>query len=90
MQFKKLINASGGFSSSASRKHAYVLEANGKVRSTTHFLFFNFYPRISPGSEAYVPQKKSREPLSKGEAIGITSGLVSLAGVMLAIINSLR
>jgi hypothetical protein len=60
------------------------------VRSTTRFLFFNFYPRVSPGSEAYVPQKKSREPLSKGEAIGITSGLVSLAGVMLAIINSLK
>lgn len=90
MQFKKLIKASGGFASTASRRHAYVLEANGKVRSTTHFLFFNFYPRVSPGSEAYVPQKKSREPLSKGEAIGITSGLVSLAGVMLAIINSLK
>lgn len=90
MQFIKLIKASGGFSSMASKKLSYVLEANGNVRSTSRFLFFNFYPRINPGSEAYVPQKKLKEPLSKGEAIGITSGLVSLAGVMLAIINSLK
>lgn len=90
MQFIKLIKASGGFSSMASKKLSYVLEANGNVRSTSRFLFFNFYPRINPGSEAYVPQKKIKEPLSKGEAIGITSGLVSLAGVMLAIINSLK
>jgi hypothetical protein len=53
-------------------------------------LFFKFYPKIKPGSEAYIPMKKDRQPLSKGEAIGITSGLVSLAGVMLAVINSLR
>jgi len=90
MGFKELINASGGFSTKALRKKAYVLEANGKVRSTTHFLFLRFYPRISAGSEVYVPMRKDREPLSKGEAIGITSGLVSLAGVMLAIINSIK
>jgi protein involved in polysaccharide export with SLBB domain len=90
MRFRQLINASGGFSTKALRKRAYVLEASGKVRSTTHFLFLRFYPRISAGSEVYVPMRKDREPLSKGEAIGITSGLVSLAGVMLAIINSIK
>jgi len=90
MNFRRLINASGGFTSKASHRQSYVLEANGKVRSTRRFLFFNFYPRISAGSEVYVPIRKDREPLSKGEAIGITSALVSLAGVMLAIINSLK
>ena len=90
MNFRRLINASGGFTSKASHRQSYVLEANGKVRSTRRFLFFNFYPRISAGSEVYVPMRKDREPLSKGEAIGITSALVSLAGVMLAIINSLK
>lgn len=89
LQFKKLINASGGFTSKASKNQAYVLDANGKVRSTTHFLFFKFYPSIKPGSEVYVPMKKERQTLSRGEAIGITSSLVSLAGVMLAIINTL-
>lgn len=90
LQFKQLINASGGFTSKASKSQSYVLDANGKVRSTTQFLFFKFYPKIKPGSEAYIPMKKDRQPLSKGEAIGITSGLVSLAGVMLAVINSLK
>jgi protein involved in polysaccharide export with SLBB domain len=90
MRFMQLINASGGFSSKASKRQAYLLEPSGRVRSTTHFLFFNVYPDISPGSEVYVPLRKEREALSKGEAIGITTALVSLAGVTLAIINSLQ
>jgi protein involved in polysaccharide export with SLBB domain len=90
LKFKRLINASGGFTNKASKNQSYVLDPNGKVRSTTHFLFFKFYPKIKPGSEVYVPLKKERQTLSRGEALGITSGLVSLAGVMLAIINSLK
>jgi protein involved in polysaccharide export with SLBB domain len=90
MSFKQLINASGGFTNKASKRQSYLLEASGKVKSTSRFLFFNFYPSISPGSEVYVPMRKDRDPISKGEAIGITSALVSLAGIMLAIINSLK
>ncbi|MFM7646098.1 MAG: SLBB domain-containing protein [Sphingomonadales bacterium] len=91
MSFKRLIGLSGGFSPNASKRKSYVLEANGKVRSTFQlFGFIRFYPRISPGSEAYIPIKKERNPLSRGETMGITTGLVSLAGVMLAIINSLK
>jgi protein involved in polysaccharide export with SLBB domain len=89
MKFKSLINASGGFSGKAARKRSYVLDANGKVRTTKHFLFFKFYPKISPGSEAYVPVRRVKEPLSKGETIAITTGLVSLAGVLLTIIKTL-
>lgn len=91
MSFKKLINLSGGFSPAAARKKSYVLEANGKVRSTFQlFGLIRIYPKISAGAEAYVPLKKEKNPLSRGETLGITTGLVSLAGVMLAIINSLK
>jgi protein involved in polysaccharide export with SLBB domain len=90
ISFKQLINASGGFSNKAAKRRSYLLEANGKVKSTSRFLFFNIYPSVSPGSEVYVPMRKDRDPISKGEAIGITSALVSLAGIMLAIINSLK
>jgi protein involved in polysaccharide export with SLBB domain len=91
MSFKQLINLSGGFSPNASKKKSYVLEANGKVRSTFQlFGLIRLYPRISAGAEAYIPLKKEKNPLSRGETLGITTGLVSLAGVMLAIINSLK
>jgi protein involved in polysaccharide export with SLBB domain len=80
MSLKNVINASGGFSANASKKDVYVLEANGRVRSTTHFL----------GAEVYVPLKARKNPLTKGEVVGITTGLLSLAGVMLAIINTLK
>jgi protein involved in polysaccharide export with SLBB domain len=91
MSFKRLINLSGGFSPAAARKKSYVLEANGKVKSTFQlFGIIKIYPKISAGSEAYIPLKKEKNPLSRGETLGITTGLVSLAGVMLAIINSLK
>ena len=91
MSFKQLVNLSGGFSPAASKKKSYVLEANGKVRSTFQlFGLIRLYPRISAGAEAYIPMKKEKNPLSRGETLGITTGLVSLAGVMLAIINSIK
>jgi len=90
MSLKNVINASGGFSANASKKDVYVLEANGRVRSTTHFLGMRFYPSLSRGAEVYVPLKARKNPLTKGEVVGITTGLLSLAGVMLAIINTLK
>jgi protein involved in polysaccharide export with SLBB domain len=90
MSLKNVINASGGFSANASKKDIYVLEANGRVRSTTHFLGMRFYPSLSRGAEVYVPLKARKNPLTKGEVVGITTGLLSLAGVMLAIINTLK
>ena len=90
MSLKNVINASGGFSANASKKDVYVLEANGRVRSTTHFLGMRFYPKLSRGAEIYVPLKARKNPLTKGEVVGITTGLLSLAGVMLAIINTLK
>ena len=90
MSLKNVINASGGFAANASKKDVYVLEANGRVRSTAHILGIRFYPGLTRGSEVYVPFKMRKNPLTKGELVGITTGLLSLAGVMLAIINTLK
>jgi protein involved in polysaccharide export with SLBB domain len=90
LKFRKMIKSSGGYADNALKSRAYVLHPNGNVKSTVSFLFLRFYPRLKPGDEVYVPQKPEKQPISRMEAVGLTSGFASLAGVIFAIINSLK
>ncbi len=84
---KDYINEAGGFNANAWKKKAYVVYANGKAATTSHFLFLKFYPKIQPGSEIIVPRKTEKREVSTGEIIGISSALASLAGVVIAILR---
>jgi protein involved in polysaccharide export with SLBB domain len=81
------IAEAGGFSGNAWRRKAYVVYANGKAATTSHFLFFKTYPKILPGSELVVPELPAKKQTSIGESIGIASALASLAGVVIAILK---
>ncbi len=85
--FKEYVLNAGGFSSTASKKRAYVVYPNGTVRGTRKFLFFNDHPSVKPGSEIFVPEK----PKSIGNTIttilGFTTGLASLGAIILGIIS---
>ncbi|WP_172796040.1 SLBB domain-containing protein [Roseivirga echinicomitans] len=76
---KHFINLAGGFGNRAQRKNTHVIYANGKVAKTKKFLFFKFYPRVSPGAEIIVPSKPLKLPFAISEVVGITSGLATLA-----------
>ena len=90
MGFMKAIRESGGFQSNANRRHAYVVRANGEIKTTKRFLVIHFYPRIEPGAELIVPAKKPKAPISTAEFIGISSGIASLAGLIIALINTTK
>lgn len=81
------ISDAGGYDGDAWRKRTYVVYANGRAATTRHFLFFNFYPTVLPGSELVVPRKPVKKGLGTGEIIGISSALASLAGVVIAILR---
>jgi len=86
--FKDYISSAGGYSDAARKNKAYILYANGKARTIKKFLFFKSYPTVKPGSEIVVPTKEvTKNRLTTGEIIGISSALASLAGVAIAIIN---
>lgn len=85
--FRDYISNAGGYSGDSWKKNAYVVYANGKASTTKHFLFFKFYPKITPGSEIVVPKRPERKGLSTGEILGISSALASLAGVVIAILR---
>lgn len=83
--FRDYIDNAGGFSSDALKRGSYVLYANGTVKSTHKFLFFNSYPAIRPGAEIIVPRRPLRRAFSFGEFATILSALGST--VLLAVIT---
>jgi protein involved in polysaccharide export with SLBB domain len=86
--FKDYISSAGGFADGARKNKAYILYANGKARTIKKFLFFKNYPTVKPGAEIVVPAKDvTKNRLTTGEIIGISSALASLAGVAIAILN---
>jgi protein involved in polysaccharide export with SLBB domain len=86
-RFKDYILAAGGFSERSAKRKSYVVNPNGSVRGTSSFLFFRHYPKLSPGSEIYVPIKRERQPLRATELITL---IVSLGTLLLISINSFR
>jgi len=86
---KYYINKAGGFTSNAQRRRAFVLGANGNARRVKHFLLFKNYPEIYAGDEIFVPKKPERIN-NIGETIGITSAVVGIASVIIALMNNLK
>jgi protein involved in polysaccharide export with SLBB domain len=84
---KKIILESGGLLPGAERKKSYVMYPNGEVKTTKRFLFFRNYPEVKPGSEVYVPVKKEGKKLSTAEILAITTGLATLATMVITISN---
>lgn len=85
--FTQYISQAGGFSSQALKKRAYVIYANGSVKSTSRVLFFNNYPPIKPGAEIFVPKRPERQRMGPQQWLGLSTGLASLAAVILTMIR---
>jgi protein involved in polysaccharide export with SLBB domain len=86
--FKNYVLQSGGFSSKALKRRAYIIYANGSIASTKKFLFFNNYPSVKPGAEIFVPLKETRDnKLSTTEIVAITTGLATIATLVFTILR---
>ena len=85
MRFKAkyYINKAGGFDSRAKKSRTYVVYANGEVSRTKRFLFLKTYPVVAPGSEVIVPSKPPRMPIRATDAIAITTGLATIAALII-------
>lgn len=77
--FKYYIENSGGFSSNAKKNKAYVVYANGDIKTTKSFLFFKSYPDVKPGAVILVPKKPEvRNKVTTQQVIAVTTGLATL------------
>lgn len=84
--FKFYISAAGGVKNRASLAKAYIHYGNGINKKQKRFLFFTFYPKVTPGSKIIVPDMPENEKgfsVSELSAItGIFSALVGLAAIL--------
>lgn len=85
LSFRDVLRESGGVLPLGQKKKSYVVNANGSISTTKQFLFFRSYPRITPGSEVYVPVKKQGKGLSTAEIVGLTSALTSIVSMIFLI-----
>ena len=88
--FRDYIRGAGGFTNSALKRRSYIVYANGEVKSTRKVLFFNSYPKVKPGAEIYVPSKKDSKGLSGPEVIGLTTGVASLALIIVTVLDKIN
>ncbi len=81
---KYYVDQAGNFTGQARKIGALVLHSDGKAKSVKHFLWFKFYPSVSPRSEIIVPPKlkNNRPRVGAGEWALIVSALGILANVI--------
>lgn len=85
--FRDYVRGAGGFTSSALKRRSYVVYPNGEVKSTRKTFFFNKYPKVKPGTEVYIPSKKDKKGLSGQEIVGLSSGIASIALIIVTILT---
>ena len=90
MGVARAIYMSGGFSETASRKGTYIVYANGDVKKTHKFLFLRFYPKLKRGAEIYVPSKGIKVKMTTNEVLGLGGTIISMSGLLLALVNTLK
>ncbi len=90
LSVRKMIRRSGGFTLQAAKRKVYVVHPNGTVGSTRRFFMIRSYPKLVPGAEVYVPIKKESGKLSAGEILSFGTGLLSLGGLIIALMNSIK
>ncbi|MEP7250736.1 MAG: SLBB domain-containing protein [Ginsengibacter sp.] len=78
------VQQAGNFTSHGRKTGAIVIHSDGKAKSVTHFLWFKFYPSVTPRSEIFVPPKlkNNRPRIGAGEWALIISALGILANVI--------
>ena len=86
--FKRYVSEAGGFSERSLKRRSYVVYANGSVKGTRKTLFFfHNYPKVQPGAEIFVPKEAEKAKLTLGEVVGISTGLASIAAVILTLLR---
>jgi len=84
---KQYISGSGGFSFNAYKKATYVVYPNGSVEAAKKFLFFNNYPRVTAGSEIFVPKRAERSKLGIAGLVGLSTAVASMAAIIVSLLR---
>ncbi|MBU3714514.1 MAG: hypothetical protein FGM46_06145 [Ferruginibacter sp.] len=86
---KYYIRQAGNFTSNAKKSGTVVIYPDGKAKGVKSFLFFKIYPRVTPRSEIFIPQKpkSNHTKISPGELAIVFSALGIIAQILTSIIK---
>lgn len=89
---KYYLGRAGGITDKARKKSIYVVYANGQIAKTERYLFglIKNYPRIQTGADIIVPARSIKSKATTGEVLGLAGIVVSMAGVAVSIMNTLK
>jgi len=89
---KYYLNRAGGITEKGKKQNIYVVYANGHIAKTEKYLFglIKKYPRVVTGADIVVPTKMIKTRMFTGEIIGIAGVLVSIVGMSISVMNTLR
>ena len=79
---KYYLNSAGGLDAKGWKRKSYVIYPNGRADVASHFLFFNNFPTITPGSQIVVPEKPATKKMTTAEIVSVGSVFVSIAGII--------
>lgn len=83
------VSNSGGFTSRALKKRAYVVYANGTAKATKRFMFINFYPKIKQGGEIVIPQKEENKKLNTMEMVTVSTAITTTLVLVFTLVRSI-
>ncbi len=86
---KYYVSNSGGFTSRALKKRAYVVYANGTAKATKRFMFINFYPKIKQGGEIVIPQKEENKKLNTMEMVTVSTAITTTLVLVFTLVRSI-
>lgn len=86
---KYFIKLAGSFMPTARKSGTLVIYPNGKAKAVKRFLFFKFYPRLTPKSEVFIPQKNksNKQKTTPAELAVFLSALGVIANVLVNILK---
>ncbi len=83
---KYYINHAGGFANKAKKRAVYIVYANGSVEKIDR----GSSKAVKPGCEIVVPTKEEGKKLTAAETMAIGSGSMSIATMIVSLINLIK
>lgn len=86
---KPYLRDAGGTAKNADKKRIFVIEPNGKARSTKQFMGVRKYPAVMPGSVVVVPSKPPKVGGIDPAKLAAVSSILGTTATLLIVITTL-
>jgi hypothetical protein len=83
------VKGAGGYDRKAIKNKGYVVFPNGRIKPVSSFLGLNFYPKIEPGSEIFIPSNPiERPPFNYSQTVQTVTGLITSTLTLIFLLRS--